>query len=152
MSGAPTIQRISRETLEEHKQIHFYLDQISGTLEGLGPDMADTEPMRRLAAQIQGLKERLVEHHHAEEHDGLFQAILELLPDSRVEVNRLVKQHEKMTDILELAKIHAQRSEPVEAEALRVDMQKFLEMFRQHERDEDELLRRALEREGKSVG
>jgi hypothetical protein len=152
MNETPTFQRISRETLEEHKQIHFYLDQIARTLEGLGPGMADSEPMRRLAAQIEGLKERLVEHHHAEEKDGLFQSILELLPDCRVEISRLVRQHEKMIEILEMARIHAQRGEPAEAEELRVDMTKFLEMFRQHELDEDQLLHRALERESKNVG
>jgi hypothetical protein len=108
--------------------------------------------MRRLAAQIEGLKERLVEHHHAEEKDGLFQSILELLPDCRVEISRLVRQHEKMIEILEMARIHAQRGEPAEAEELRVDMTKFLEMFRQHELDEDQLLHRALERESKNVG
>jgi len=151
MSGTPTFQSISRETLEEHKQIHFYLDQISNTLQGLGPGMADSEPMRRLAAQVQGLKERLVEHHHAEEKDGLFQSILELLPDCRVEISQLVRQHEKMIEILEMARIHAQRGEPAKAEELRVDMEKFLEMFRSHERDEDQLLRRALDRESKNV-
>ena len=55
MSGPKTFQRISRETLEEHQQIHFYLDQISLTLEDFEAGLSDVEPMRRLAAQLEGL-------------------------------------------------------------------------------------------------
>ena len=83
-----TFQHLTRETLEEHRQIHFYLDQIAVTLEGLKQGLSDVEPMRRLAAQIEGLKERLVEHHQAEEQGGLFQAILEVMPERRVEISR----------------------------------------------------------------
>lgn len=142
-----TFQNITRETLEDHRQIHFYLDQISITLQGLKEGLSDVEPMRRLAAQIEGLCERLVEHHHAEERGGLFQVILEILPERRVEVSRLINQHEKMIEILEMARIHAQCGDPTEADALRVDLQDFLESFRAHERDEDELLQEAIDRE-----
>jgi len=150
MSGSQTFQRISRETVEEHRQIHFYLDQITVTLEGLRQGLTDVEPMRRLAAQIEGLKERLVEHHRAEEQGGLFQAMMELLPECRVEIGRLINQHEKMIEILELARIHAQCGETREADALCVDLEGFLETFRSHERNEDELLQRAAEREGRA--
>ena len=152
MNGSPTFQSITRETLEEHRQIHFYLDQISRTLEGMRTGLSTVEPMRRLAAQIDGLKERLVEHHKAEEQGGLFQIILELLPDRRVEISRLINQHEKMIEILELARIHSQCGEPTEADALRVDMERFLETFREHERAEDQLLQKAIERESKTIG
>jgi hypothetical protein len=152
MSGSQTFQSITRETLEEHRQIHFYLDQISRTLEGMRAGLSDVEPMRRLAAQIEGLKERLVEHHSAEEQGGLFQVILELLPDCRVEISRLINQHEKMIEILEMARIHAQCGEPTEADALRIDMESFLETFREHERAEDELLQKAIDRESNTIG
>jgi len=152
MSGSPTFQSITRETLEEHRQIHFYLDQISRTLDVMRDGLSDIEPMRRLAAQIEGLKERLIEHHRAEERGGLFQAILEILPDRRVEVSRLINQHDKMIEILEMARIHAQCGETVEADALRIDLERFLEMFRQHEHAEDELLRCAIERENSTLG
>lgn len=152
MNGSQTFQRITEETLEEHRQIHFYLDQICQTLEGLEVGLSDVEPMRRLAAQIEALKERLVEHHHSEERGGLFQAVLEILPECRVEISRLINQHERIIEILEMARIHAQRGDPTEADDLRVDLQSFLAMFRQHEQQEDQLLRRAIERESSGVG
>ena len=147
MSEQQTFQKITQATIEEHRQIDFYLDQVSVTLDGLRGEGADVEPMRRLAAQIQGLKERLTEHHQTEEEGGLFQAVLEIMPDCRVEISRLTNQHEKIIEILELARIHALDGEPTEAGALREDLQNFLEMFREHESEEEQLFRRALERE-----
>jgi len=145
--SAQTFQRITKEALDEHRQIHFYFEQVERSLKRLGKGLSDVEPMRRLAAQIEGLKERLVEHQETEEKGGLFHAVLELMPDCRVEIGRLVKQHEKMIEILEMARIHAQCSEIHEADGLRIDLEGFLEMFRQHERAEEELLQRAIERE-----
>jgi len=147
MSGSQTFQRLTEETIEAHHQIHFYLDQMAQTLKGLREGLSDVEPMRRLAAQLQGFTERLVEHHQTEERDGLFHAILEALPSRRVEIDRLRHQHGKMLEILEMARIHAQRGESAEADGLRVDLEEFLERFRQHERDEEDLLRLALERD-----
>jgi hypothetical protein len=144
---APTFQRLSRDAIEQHRQIHFYLDQVEHTLKGLVSDLTTPEPMRRLAAQLQGLKERLLEHHQTEEREGLFQAILEVLPSRRVEVDRLLHQHGRMIEILEMARIHAHHGEPSEAEGLRIDLEGFLRTFRQHERDEEELFRMAAERE-----
>lgn len=147
MSEQQTFQKITQATIEEHRQIDFYLDQVSVTLDALDENDPDVEPMRRLAAQIEGLKERLIEHHQSEEEDGLFQALLELMPDCRVEISRLTNQHEKIIEILELARIHALQGESSEAGALREDLKGFLEMFREHERNEEQLYRRALERE-----
>jgi hemerythrin-like domain-containing protein len=147
MSEQQTFQKITQATIEEHKQIDFYLDQVSVTLDSLREEDTDVEPMRRLAAQIEGLKERLVEHHQTEEEGGLFQAILDVMPESRVEVSRLANQHEKIIEILELARIHALQGEPSEAAALREDLNSFLEMFRDHECQEEQLFKRALERE-----
>ncbi len=142
-----TFQNITRDTLADHRQIHFYLDQISITLQGLKEGLSDVEPMRRLAAQIEGLRERLVEHHRAEERGGLFQVMLEILPERRVEVSRLINQHEKMIEILEMARIHAQRGEPSEADGLRIDLERFIGMFREHERAEEQLIDEAIQRE-----
>jgi len=144
MGGSQTFDRLTRKALEEHRQIHFYLDQIAQSLAGLKEDAADVEPMRRLAAEIQSLKERLLEHHTNEESGGLFQAILEVLPARRVEIDRLTNQHGKMIEILEMARIHAQRGEVGEAESLRVDLEGFLEMFRRHEQAEERLLAQAI--------
>ncbi|HKQ61845.1 MAG TPA: hemerythrin domain-containing protein [Candidatus Polarisedimenticolaceae bacterium] len=151
MSGSQTFERLSREALEEHQQIHFYLDQVAHALHELREGLSDVEPMRRLAAQIVSLRERLEEHHQHEEQGGLFQAILEIFPGSRVEISRLIKQHERMIEILELARIHAQCAQASEADALRVDLSNFLEIFRRHERDEERLLERALEKETRVV-
>ena len=144
MSGPQTSQQLSRKTLDEHRQIHFYLDQVAQTLAGLKDGISDVEPMRRLAAQITGLKERLNEHHHEEEEGGLFDAILEALPARRVEIDRLANQHEKMIEILEMARLHASRGDVTEVDALRIDLENFLEMFREHERREEALLAEAL--------
>jgi len=146
MSGSQTFQRITRATLEEHRQIHFYLDQICQTLDQFKQGVTDTEPMRRLAAQLEGLRERVEEHNRTEE-DGLFQAILEYLPARRVEVDRLSNQHNRIIEFLEMARIHAQHGDVSEAEALREDLEQFLDMFRQHELDEERLLTQALDRE-----
>jgi hypothetical protein len=151
MTEFQTLEQRTQSILEEHRQIHFYLDQVEVTLEGLRPGMSDSEPMRRLAAQIEGLKERLVEHHRAEELGGLFQAILEIMPERRVEISRLINEHDKMIEVLEMARIHAQCGEAEEADALRVDLQNFLEMFRNHERSEDHLLQEAVSREAEST-
>ena len=148
---SPTSQQLAQEALEEHQQIHFYLDQISNTLEGLRMELSDVEPMRRLAAQIEGLKERLKEHHQLEERGGLFRGILETMPEARVEISRLVRQHEKMIEILEMARIHAQCGETSEAGALRVDLEGFMQMFRDHEHAEEQLLKEAIARENQEL-
>ena len=147
MSSSPTYQRLTAEALQQHEQIHFYLDQILVSLTQLTDDLTDAEPMRRLAAQLQGFRERLQEHHEAEEQGGLFLATLELLPEARQELRGLRQQHHKMIEILEMARIHAQFGEPQEAAALRQDLEHFLHLMREHERAEEALLERAARRE-----
>ena len=120
---------------------------MAQSLNGLRDGVSDVEPMRRLAAQLQGLRERLLEHNQIEEQGGLFHAVLESLPSRRVEVDRLRNQHGRMIEILEMARIHAQRGDVTEADGLRVDLETFLEMFRQHEDDEEELYRLVLQRD-----
>ncbi len=142
-----TSQQLAAEALEEHRQIHFYLDQIDQTLKSMREGLSDVEPLRRLAAQIEALKERIQEHHQLEERGGLFRAILDTMPEARVEISRLIRQHERMIEILEMARIHAQCGEPAEADALRVDLQRFVEMFRAHEEAEEKLLNEAIARE-----
>lgn len=153
MSGSGITERLTQEALEQHRQIHFYLDQIAGTLEGLGGDdiEAREESMRRLAAQIDGFMERLKEHHQLEEKRGLFRMILEVLPEARVEISRLVKQHQRIIEILEMARLHAQNGRPEEAGSLSEDMASFLEMFRNHERSEELLIRQAIARETRAL-
>jgi hypothetical protein len=151
MTGQPTFQRLSRRTIEEHQQIGFFLDQLLGSLGALDPEGRDVEPLRRLAAQIDSLRERLEEHFHNEEHEGVFQAVLDILPDAGPAVHRLAAQHERMVEILQMARIHAQRGEPCEIAALRADLQTFLQTMRDHERHEETLLERALAEESRSL-
>ena len=147
MTGFQTYQKLSEETLEEHRQIHFFLDQVRATLETLGQGISDVEPIRRLAAQLDSLLERLKEHQHDEEQGRLYPAILEVLPEAREELIRLRQQHEKMVEVLELARIHAQYAEPSDAHDLKVDLERFLDMIREHEEAEERLLEQAIERE-----
>ena len=145
--NSPTSHELARDALDEHQQIHFFLDQIAQTLKGLDAVPGDVEPLRRLAAQIEGLKERLKEHHQLEERGGIFRVILDALPEARVEVSRLIRQHERMIEILEMARIHAQCAEASEAENLRIDLEGFMVMFREHEHAEEQLLEEAISRE-----
>jgi hemerythrin-like domain-containing protein len=151
MTGTPTFQRLSRRAVEEHQQIEFFLDQLLTSLDALDADAADVEPLRRLAAQIDSFRERLEEHFQHEEEDGLFQAVLDLLPDAGPVVDGLISQHERMIEVLQMARIHAERGEPCEANELRSDLQKFLETMRAHEKTEESLLERALEEETRSL-
>jgi hemerythrin-like domain-containing protein len=148
VSEYQTFERVSRVTLEEHRQIHFYLDQIDATLQALGRERSDAECLSRLSAQLEGLKEQLTEHYHAEQED-LFPAISELLPDCKAEVDRLRAEHAKMIELLEMARIHARQDEPTDARDLRDDLEGFLDLFRRHESQEERLLSRAMEREAR---
>ena len=138
------------ETLEQHRQVHFYLDQLEVALDAM-KEVASVEPMRRLAAQIEGLKERFASHHKAEENEGLFQAILEVLPQRRVEISRLIHEHAKMIEVLEMGRIHAQNGRPEDAAELCADLYTFLAQFRDHERREELLLEEAIRRESETI-
>jgi hemerythrin-like domain-containing protein len=141
--GSQTFQRLSQQSLEEHQQIHFYLDQLTRALQALA-EPADAEPIRRLAAQIESVRERIDEHFQLEEHGGLFQAVLDLLPGADPEVRRLTAQHVRIVHLLEAARIRARASNVGEVGALRDELDRFLQAMRQHEREEEALLRRAL--------
>ena len=148
MEGTGITERLTAEALEQHQQIHFYLDQITATLDGLDPHADDVAPLlERLTAQIDGFMERLREHHQLEEKRGLFRMILEILPEARVEISRLVKQHQRIIEILEMARLHAQNGTSQDAVGLKEDLASFVQMFRNHERSEELLLRQALSRE-----
>jgi hypothetical protein len=151
MTEHPTFQRLTRRTVEEHQQIDFFLSQLITTLDALDEDSDEIEPLRRLAAQIDSLRERLEEHFEGEQHDGLFQAILDILPDAHPAIFRLSAQHDRMIEILQMARIHAERGEPCEIAALRVDLKTFLATMRGHERTEEALLERAIEEETRAL-
>jgi hypothetical protein len=155
MPGSPAFQRLTTETLDEHRQVHFYLDQLLRTLGDLeARAQADGAPPEgdataRLSAELGSLIERLTEHFSGEEHGGLYHGVLDLLPNRTAEVRRLSEQHARLLDTLEMARLHAQRGGALELPALRADLEAFLEVLRAHERAEDELLRQALEVESR---
>jgi hemerythrin-like domain-containing protein len=141
--ASQTFQRLSQRSLEEHQQIHFYLDQLTRAMQTLG-DVSDVEPIRRLAAQIESLRERIDEHFHLEEQSGLFQAVLDVLPAADPEVRRLTGQHQRIVQLLEMARIRARGGDLGEVAALREELDRFLQAMRQHEREEEAMIRRAL--------
>ncbi len=150
MTSSQTYQKLTQENLEEHKQIHFYLDQIMVSVEALDATSQDVGPMRRLAAQIQSLRERIIEHQQEEEQGRLFPSILEALPEARDELLTLRQQHQKMLEVLEMARIHAEHGQPSEVGDLKIDLQHFLNVIREHEHTEERLLERAMQREKQS--
>jgi hypothetical protein len=152
MNESPTFEGLTDEALEEHQQIHFYLDQVTQTLQRPAHDSASADSMARLAAQIEGLKERLIEHQQLEEQGGLFQAVVAALPASRVEVERLMRQHGRMIEILEMARLHAHGAQAAQVAPLRTDLEQFIQMFRKHELDEESLLARAIDKEREKEG
>jgi hypothetical protein len=145
MTGSQTFPALTRQTLEEHQQIHFYLDQLERSLRGLALDPVAVETLRRLAAQIDGLRERLVEHFGVEESGGLFRALSDLMPETRDEIRVLSEQHVRALEALEMSRIRAHYGEPGEAGVLRADLESFVRILREHERREESLLIRALE-------
>ncbi len=143
MNGSPTFQHLTQQTLDEHRQIHFFLDQLETALETLRVVGRDVEPLRRLAAQLESLCERL-EEHFAGERDGLFPAIVDALPPMEADVRRLQEEHEALIASLQVARIHAQRADGTAAESLCDDLQEVLGRLRRHEREEEALLARAI--------
>jgi hypothetical protein len=147
MSGSPAFQHLTVQNLEEHRQVHFYLDRLRQTLAEIDAGAAEAG---RLSAELGSLIERLTEHFTGEEQGGLYHGVLDLLPGTSGEVRRLSDQHARLLDMLEMARLHAQRCAPAELPSLRQDLAAFLDVLRAHEEAEDELLRRALEVESRA--
>ena len=148
MSGSPAFQHLTAQNLEEHRQVHFYLDRLTQMLAEV--DAGGPEAAARLSAELGSLIERLTEHFAGEEQGGLYHGVIDLLPTHTGEVRRLSEQHARLLDTLEMARLHAQRCATAELPALRQDLASFLTVLRAHEEAEDELLRRALEVESRA--
>jgi hemerythrin len=148
MSGSPAFQHLSVQTLEEHRQVHFYLDQLLRTLGEI--DAATAGATDRLSAELGSLIERLTEHFAGEEQGGLYDGVVDLLPNLTGEVRRLSAQHARMLDTLEMARLHVQRGGAAELPSLRQDLASFVDVLRAHEHAEEELVRQALEVESRA--
>ncbi len=150
MNTPPADAAISRQSLEEHEQIHFFLDRLEEALAGLDPKSGDSEALERLVAVIAGLREQIIEHNSVED-SVLFQAIVDRLPEAEDEILALSEEHRKILEILELARIHARNRDMEEVGSLRDDLTAYLGMIREHESREAELLRQALARESRGL-
>ena len=144
MTGSQIFSRLSEQAVEEHGLIHFHLDQLERALSDLDPGSAQAETLRTVAVRIDSFKERLDEHFGTEEEGGLLQGILDALPQTESDVRRIRTQHARLGEALERARAIARRGDPAEAMMLKEDLDRFLAMMREHEREEDELVKRAL--------
>jgi len=146
MNGSQTFQKLSAEALEEHRQIHFHVDLLAKGLETLKGNEVDADDLLNVAARIDSLRERLEEHFRGEEDAGLYQGILDALPQAESDVMRLMSQHEKILGDLDGARSLARKKEPADADFLRSDLERVLSALREHEFEEEALVQRALPR------
>ena len=145
MTGSQMFTKLSEKALEEHGLIHFHLDQLERALSDLDPGSALPETLRTVAVRIDSFKERLDEHFGTEEDGELLQGILDALPQTDSDVRRIRTQHARLGEALERARAIARRGDPAEAPALKEELDRFLAMMREHEREEDALVKRALQ-------
>jgi len=144
MSGSQIFSKLSERAVEDHGVIHFHLDQLERALSDLDPACATDETLRTVAVRIDSFKERLAEHFGTEEDGGLLQGIQDALPQAESDVRRLRAQHARLDEALEKARAIARRGAATEAPVLKAELDRFLAMMREHERDEEALLKRAL--------
>lgn len=144
MSGSQIFLKLSERAVEDHGVIHFHLDQLERALSDLDPATATHENLRTVAVRIDSFKERLSEHFGTEESGGLLQGIQDALPQAESDVRRLRAQHARLDEALERARAIARRGDPAEAPVLKTELDTFLALMREHERDEEALLKRAL--------
>lgn len=146
MSGSQTFPKLTAEALEEHRQIHFHVNLLSKSLEALDDSEVDADRMLDVAARIESLRERLEEHFKSEEDSGLYQGILDALPQAELDVMRLMSEHERMLLDLEGARTIARGKNPADVPILRSEIGRAIATLRDHEREEEALVQRALSR------
>jgi hypothetical protein len=144
MSGSQIFSKLSEQALEEHGLVHFHIDQLERALSDLDPAQAAPEILRTVAVRIDSFKERLAEHFGNEEDGGLLQGILDALPQTESDIRRIRAEHVRLSEALEKARVIARRGDPTEAPALKEELDRFLSMVREHEREEEALVKRAL--------
>ena len=147
MNGPQTFPKLSGQSMEEHGLIHFHLDQLERAVKDLGAGPLDRETMRTIAVRIDSFKERLDEHFATEEDGGLLQGVQDALPQAESDVRRIRTPHARMSETLGAVRGIARRGEPAEVPALRSELHKLIAMIREHEREEDALVKRALKQD-----
>jgi hypothetical protein len=144
MTGPQTFSKLSSESLDEHGLIHFHLDQLERALLQLAANPADPEMTRTIAVRIDSFKERLEEHFATEEDGGLLQGVQDALPQAESDVKRIRAQHGRMAEALERVRVIARRGLASEASLLSGELHRLIAMIREHEQEEDLLVKRAL--------
>ena len=144
MSGSPTFSKLTEQSLEDHGLIRFHLDQLGRGLRGFDTAAATAEAMRELAVRIDSFKDRLEEHFRLEEGGGLLQAVVDALPQAESDVRRIRAEHARMGSALDEVRRLARSGDTAQAGALRAELGRILDAIREHEREEDELVRRAI--------
>ncbi len=144
MSASQIFSGLSERALEDHALIHFHLDQLERALQDLDPGTAQPETLRTVAVRIDSFRERLDEHFGTEEDAGLLQGVLDALPQTESDIRRIRTQHARLIETLEGARAIARRGDPAEVPALKDELDRFLATMREHEREEDALVKRAL--------
>ena len=150
MAGTPTFDRISEATLDQHRQIHFFLERLERAVEQLDDTGTDPEPLSRLPMVIDSLRERLEEHNAGEDDGGLLQGVIDAVPEAEDEVLALVEQHERFARELRRARARAASASGGDVPALREDLIELVRTLREHERAEEVLLERALAAESEA--
>jgi hemerythrin-like domain-containing protein len=144
MNGPQTFPKLSAQSLEEHALIHFHLDQLERAVKALDAGTVEPEPLRTIAVRIDSFKDRLEEHFATEEEGGLLQGLQDALPQADSDVRRIRTQHARISESLERVRGIARRADPAEAPALKAELDELLAEIRDHEREEEALVRRAL--------
>ena len=144
MTGPQTFSKLSSESLDEHGLIHFHLDQLERASEQLGVGPADPEMVRTIAVRIDSFKERLDEHFATEEDGGLLQGVQDALPQAESDVKRIRAEHGRMREALERVRAIARRGDASDVSVLKTELARLIAMIREHEQEEDALVKRAL--------
>jgi hypothetical protein len=144
MNGSPTYDRVDEAALERHRQIHFFLERLEQAAEALDDSGTDLEPLHRLPAVLDSLRERLEEHNRDEDDGGLLQSVVDVVPDAEDQVLHLTEQHDRLTEALSIARMRAATATPADVAPMRAELVELVRRLREHERAEEALLERAL--------
>jgi hemerythrin-like domain-containing protein len=146
MGGSQTFPKLGEQSVDDHAVIHFHLDQLERALRDFNPAGVDVEAIRNLAVRIDSFCERLDEHFAIEEDGGLLQGVLDALPQAESDVRRIKTEHARLRETLETARRTARAGEPADAAHLKAELERVVLALREHEREEDALVKRALRR------
>ena len=130
----PSITRARDELQGDHERLHALLARLRAT-----PDRAT------LAALLRELPHRLSEHFRREEQPGgLYEALGVSIPEARGHVGQLVDDHFRLVTIARNLAEEA-LSPAVATTALQQQAQRVADYLADHERRENQLVRRLVE-------